>query len=256
MIKIKDLSFSYNNEKTIKNVTMEFSQNELCCILGANGSGKTTLLKLIDRLIEPDSGNIFIDNKPLAKFNRKELAQIIAYLPQIMNSPSITVYELVSHGRFPHSGFSRSLTTLDKEIVERALISTKMQDLKHKNIRMLSGGERRRAYIAMLLAQDAKYLLLDEPAAYLDIFHSFEVMELLKELKSLGKTLIVVTHDISSALKYSDKIIVMDDGKSIFCGTPDELLKTACLQKIFHIECVKITVNRENEYICRPDKLK
>lgn len=254
MIKIQDLSFSYNKEKTISHINLEFSPKELCCILGANGCGKTTFLKLLNRLIEPIGGNITIDNKSISEFKRKDLAKRIAYLPQIMNAPSISVSELVSHGRFPHMGFSRSLSSQDKAIIEKALISTKMQDLRHKNIRMLSGGERRRAYIAMLLAQDAKYLLLDEPTTYLDIFHSFEIMELLKELKDIGKSSIVVTHDIPSALKYSDKIVVFNNGKIAFSGTPDDLLETNCLQKTFNIECIKVNAGEHCEYICRPIK--
>ncbi len=256
MIKIKNLSFAYNKEKIINNINLEFYPKELCCILGANGCGKTTFLKLLNRLIEPDNGDIFIDNVCISEFKRKDLAKKIAYLPQIMNSPSISVYELVSHGRFPYMGFSRSLNSYDKEIIENALIATKIQDLRHKNIRTLSGGERRRVYIAMLLAQDAKYLLLDEPTTYLDIFHSFEIMNLLSELKKLDKTLIIVTHDISSALKHSDRIAVFDNGTVNFFGTPDNLLDTDCLQKIFNIECVKVGIDDDFEYICKPKQLK
>ncbi len=251
MIKINELSFSYNKEKIIDNISLEFYPKEFCCILGTNGSGKTTLLKLLNRLMEPDGGNIFIDNRLIEDFKRKDLAKQIAYLPQIMNAPSISVYELVSHGRFPHMDFSRSLNAKDKEIIQNALQATKMQDLRHKNIRTLSGGERRRAYIAMLIAQDAKYLLLDEPTTYLDIFHSFEIMELLTELKSLDKSPIAVTHDIASALKYSDRLVILDNKQIVFDGTPDTLLKTNCLQQIFNIECLKVDMGDKFEYVCR-----
>lgn len=249
MINVSKLSFAYSDNDIITNVDAVFRKGEICSIIGRNGSGKTTFLKLLARLEAPKFGSVFIDELPLSSYNRKAFAKKVAYLPQIMNSPSITVGELAAHGRFPYLGFSRSLNKVDKDIIDNALILTDAVSLKNKNLKELSGGERRRAYLAMIFAQDAEYILLDEPAAYLDISYKFEIMEILNKMKST-KALIIVMHDIDIALKYSDKILVLNNGENAFFGTPDELLETDIINKVFGIECLKIQTDNGFEYIC------
>ena len=254
MIKIYDLSFSYYNRRVIDGISAEFKKGEICSILGRNGCGKTTLLKLIARLLSPESGSISVGDIDINTFERKSFARLLAYLPQVMNAPSISVSELVSHGRFPYMGFSRSLNEIDKEKINTAITLTNLDSIKHKKIQNLSGGERRRAYIAMLLAQDSEYFLLDEPSAYLDISYKYEIMELLKQMKKKQKSIITVLHDIDIALKYSDKIMIIDDGKLVFFGTPEEAIASDAIKKVFGITCLKIETNGQTEYICQPLK--
>lgn len=252
MIKIHDLCFSYYNQQIFNGISAEFKKGEICSILGRNGCGKTTFLKLVARLLSPESGSIYINNNDINTFERKSFAKLVAYLPQVMNTSSISVSELVSHGRFPYMGFSRSLNDLDKEKINSAIFLTNLDSLRCKNIQKLSGGERRRAYIAMLLAQDTEYMLLDEPSAYLDISYKYEIMELLKKMKQKQKTILTVLHDIDIALKYSDKIMIIDDGNLLFFGTPDDAIASNMIKKAFGVECLKIEVNGQTEYICRP----
>ena len=252
MIKLCDLSFSYNNHKILSYINAEFKKGEMCCVIGKNGCGKTTLLKLISRLLEPDNGKIYLDNKSISEYERKHFARKLAYLPQITNNPSISVTDLVSHGRFPYLGFSRLLSPPDKTAVDNALSVTDMKSVKHKNLQTLSGGERRRAYIAMLFAQDTEYMLLDEPCAFLDIRCKFDIMELLKQMKNKNKAIITVMHDLDLALKYGDKILVIDNNEIAFHGSPDKLIKANILEKVFGVECIKTLIGNTVEYICRP----
>lgn len=251
MIKVNDLSFAYNNNKVIDIVNAEFRIGEICSILGRNGCGKTTFLKLLARLLLPDSGQITLDGKNMGLIDRKSFAKRISYLPQFLNSPSISVAELVSHGRFPYLSFSRSLTASDKRIIDSAISLAGLEELRNKNLQQLSGGERKRAYIAMLFAQDSDFFLLDEPTAYLDISYKFEVMELLKQMKENQKAVITVMHDIDIALKYSDKIMVIDAGEAVFFGTPDKLLETNIIEKVFGVDCRTIETQGQKEYILK-----
>lgn len=254
MIDIKNLGFSVEKKPILSDVNVSFKKGEICAIIGPNGSGKTTLIRLISRLAEPDGGDIIIDGKNLSEYSRKELAQKIALLPQGRPTPNISVSSLVSHGRFPYLDLSRKLTANDRKIIERAMKITDTLSLMHRNISELSGGERQRVYLAMLLAQDTPCVLLDEPTTYLDISHQFAVMEILRFMRSEGKCVAVVLHDLALALKYCDKILLMSEGKSRFFGTPQETVASGGIEQAFGINCIKAEINAESEYIFRPKK--
>lgn len=251
MITLKNISFSYDENKILENIDIKFEQGKIYTILGVNGSGKTTLLNIIGRLITPASGELFLHDKEYKSFSRREFAKQIAYLPQIRNVPSVSVYELISHGRFPYLGFSRTLTDKDKKIVDNVIKSTKLDKLKNKNLNEISGGERQRAYIGMLLAQSADFLLLDEPTSYLDLSHCFDVLDIIKDMKKDNKCIILVLHDIVSALKISDCFILLDKGNISYFTSPKQLLDSKILEKVFNIECVNIQLSKKDEYIIR-----
>ena len=252
MIKAENLSFSYSDKKIINNLFAEFHTGELCSVIGENGSGKTTLIKLLSRFLTPNNGTIFVDAKTSSSYSQKEYAKLVSVLPQQRPTPFISVYDLVSHGRFAYLGFSRRLSKLDIEKIDEALIITDTMRFADKNIKNLSGGERQRAYIAMLLAQDTKYLLLDKPVAHLDIYHSFEIMELLKKLSASGKGIITVMHDLTSALKYSDKLLLIDKETPILFDSPDALIASKQLEKTFKIHCNCVEFMGKNEYFFTP----
>lgn len=252
MIDIKNLSFSVEKKWILSDVNVSFNKGEICAIIGPNGSGKTTLIRLISRLTEPDSGSISVEGKNLSEYSRKELARKIALLPQGRPIPNISVYSLVSHGRFPYLDLSRKLTADDRKITERAMEITDTLHLMHRNVSELSGGERQRVYLAMLIAQNTPCVLLDEPTTYLDISHQFAVMEILRFMRSEGKCAAVVLHDLALALKYCDKILLMNEGKSCFFGTPQEMVASGSIEQIFGISCLKVKINGETEYIFKP----
>ena len=249
MIKAENLCFSYGGKQIIKNLSALFHPGELCSVIGVNGCGKTTFLRLLSHKLSSSEGSITVDGKSIASYSPKEYAKIVSVLPQYRPTPSISVYDLVSHGRFPYLGFSRRLTAKDTEKIEASLFTTDTMQFAQADIKKLSGGERQRAYIAMLLAQDTKYLLLDEPAAHLDIAHSFEVMELLCKLSSQGKGIITVMHDLSLAFKFSDRILLLDNGNASVFDSAKTLITSKKLTDAFGISCQCIRVNGKNEYV-------
>jgi len=255
MIKMFDVSAGYNNEVIIKNIQMAFEAGTVTSIIGKNGCGKTTLLKTAANILRPYNGQVMIDDDGnwinVHALKNKEIATRISYMPQHKETPNISVSGLVMHGRFPYLNFSRIPQKKDREIVEKALEITGTIDLRHKNLQELSGGQRQKVYLAMVLAQDTEILFLDEPTTYLDIDHQFEILHLIDTLKKMGKTIVMVIHDISNALKYSDKVCLMDKGEIISCDTPKEIIKSKHIDKIFNICCEEIWVDstKTNQYI-------
>ena len=237
MIEAKNIYFSYDNKIIADNISLHLDKGELCTLAGINGCGKTTLMRIISGSVSPCKGNLYADGIEYNKYTKKELAKVISYLPQTRNIPSMTVEQLVSHGRFPHLGFSRIMTTKDKEAVKKALYMTKLEDMSHRNLKTLSGGERQRAYIAMTLAQDTDYILLDEPTTYLDINHKFEIMELLSDIKKSGKGILAVLHDIDLACRYSDRMLLMKNSEITYSDSPDPLISDGRIQELFNIKC-------------------
>ena len=250
MIKAQNISFSYTeNIPFINNLSAEFKKGEICAVLGVNGGGKTTVLRLLARLSSPDSGEIYLDDRPYSEYKRKEFARKTAFLPQFRDIPAVTVYEFVCHGRFPHIGFSGILNKADKKIVDNALEITHCSHLRRKELRAISGGERQRVYIAMLIAQNSDYIILDEPATYMDICYRFEILNLLNRLKDMGKGIIFSLHDLSSALKISDKTLLLENGNLVQYGTTEEILKSGNIEKVFKVKCTQIKIENETEYV-------
>ncbi|MBU0279273.1 ABC transporter ATP-binding protein [Gemella sp. zg-1178] len=219
IIEIKNLSFSYKKNKSIlKNISTEIEKNKITSIIGRNACGKSTLLEIIAASKNNFTGQILIDKKNIKDFSKKELAKKISLVFQKNIAPSqLSVYETVSYGRLTHKKniFSQN-TKIDLEKINRALMATDLIDLKDELVENLSGGQIQRVFIAMALAQDTEILLLDEPTSYLDIKYQKEIMKLIKKLnKEYEKTIVMVLHDINQALKYSDNIIAIADGKVV-----------------------------------------
>ena len=184
-----------------------------------------------------------LNNVSLSDMPNNQLAKQISFLPQIRVVPNITCHNLVMHGRFPYLGFPRIPQKADKLIVESAIDKMGITEYKNTNIQELSGGERQKAYIAMVLAQDTDIIFLDEPTTYLDINHQLEILEIIKELKRIGKTIVMVLHDLSNALSYSDKICLMEKGEVAIYDTPQAVLDSKELDRIFNVKCERVYVN-------------
>ena len=238
------ISYSYDEKKILSDLSLSFERQKLYGILGPNGCGKTTLLRHLGGILKPQAGSVLLDGSTdIAVIPRKTLAKRISFLSQHRTTPDIPVETLVGHGRFPHLGLSRKLSTRDRDIVQEAMIASGVQAFAHRSVRTLSGGERQRVYIAMLLAQNTDIVLLDEPTTYLDARHKFEVMEQLSAMRDHGKTVIAVLHDLPLALSSCDHIILLENGRCAACGTPEELFVNGNLDRVFGIHLHRTEAN-------------
>lgn len=238
MIKIQDLSLGYKTKTDVINsVDLNIGAGELAVIIGPNGSGKSTLLKSIAGNLKPRKGRILLKEKSLASYSAKSLAQKVAFLPQFPTVPDdYTVRELISYGRFPHLKWTGKMHSADWEIIDWAMELTHLTDYAHRPMIALSGGERQRAWVALALAQKPQVLILDEPTTYLDISFQFEVLELIKSLnKRLNITTLIVLHDLNQAARFADRIVVLEAGRIVQEGKPDQIIRNGELERIFQI---------------------
>lgn len=240
MIEIKELASGYGNKTVIDNVSASFEKGKLISIIGPNGSGKSTLLKTLNAIIPTISGEVTVDGETLSALRRSDIAKKIAYLSQDRNIPDMTVEQMVLHGRFPYLKYPRRYTEKDRKIVDLIMVHMNVSEYAECSLKTLSGGMRQKVYIAMVLAQNTDYILLDEPTTYLDISHQFELMQTLKELTQEGKSIITVIHDLPLAFKFSDEIVVLSQGKIIAQDTPENILASKTIKSVFNVELLDV----------------
>lgn len=235
-MKIENLEKKYDNKPVVKTVSLEIKKGAVTSFIGPNGAGKSTVMGLISRLIFKDDGLIDFYDKDIEKWNSKELSKKLAILTQSNNvQMKLTVYELVSFGRFPYS--RGKLNEEDIKLVDDAIKYMELLDIKDKYIDELSGGQRQRAFIAMVIAQDTEYVLLDEPTNNLDIYHATNLMRTVRKLcDELGKTVILVLHEINYASFYSDYICAFKDGEIAKYGTIKEVMTRDNLKSIYNVD--------------------
>ena len=233
---IVDLMKNYDGKTVVDSVSFEIPKGKVLSLIGPNGAGKSTVMGMISRLIAKDSGIIQFEEKELSKWKSKELAKKLSILTQHNNiQMKLTVRELVAFGRFPYSG--NHLTAEDQEMIDKAIAYMELEEYEHRFIDELSGGQRQRAYIAMVIAQDTEYVLLDEPTNNLDIYHASNMMRTVRRLcDELGKTVILVLHEINYASFYSDYICALVDGKVAKFGTVDEVINKETLAEIYKVD--------------------
>jgi iron complex transport system ATP-binding protein len=235
MIQLTDVHSGYGNKEILSGISCTVSGGSLTSVIGPNGCGKTTFLKTIVGIIPLKHGEITVDGKSLAESKIKERSRRIAYLPQERTHPDITVEELVLFGRFPHLSYPRRYSENDRSIAAHAIERVGLEGESLTPLSQLSGGMRQRAYIAMSLAQDTDYILLDEPTSFLDTAHKEDAMRTLRTLANEGKGVVTVMHDLPLAFAYSDNIIVMDGGKILLSSPPDKLVGSPIIQELFGI---------------------
>lgn len=235
-MRIKSLSKSYGDKNVVDNVSFELPKGKVISFIGPNGAGKSTVLNIITRLIAQDSGNVFFDGKDLKQWKSRELSKKIAILTQTNHiSMKLTVRQLVAFGRFPYSG--SNLTQEDNEKIDMAIEYMEMCSISDRFIDELSGGQLQRAYIAMVIAQDTEFVFLDEPTNNLDIYHSSNMMKLVRRLcDELGKTVVLVLHEINFASAYSDYIGAFKDGKLFRFGTVTDVMTKENLKELYNVD--------------------
>ena len=248
MVDIKSVFKAYNRKTVIDDVSLTIPKGKITSFIGPNGAGKSTLISMVSRLIAKDEGIITIDGKDITEVKDEKLARKISILKQ-SNSMNVklTIKELVSFGRFPYS--KGNLKKEDYEKVDEAIHYMALEDIQDKYLDQLSGGQRQRAYIAMVLAQDTEYILLDEPLNNLDMRHSVQIMKTLRRLvDELGKTVVIVIHDINFASCYSDEIVALKDGKIVKHGRTCDVIDTCVLKDIYDMD---IDIKEiDNQRIC------
>ena len=232
-IEIRNISKCYGNKTVVDNVSLTIPAGKITSFIGPNGAGKSTVLSIISRLLSADSGEVLLNNEPLNHKKSSEIAKQLAILKQSNNiNLRLTIEDLVAFGRFPYS--KGHLTADDRQFIDNAIAYMDLHDIRHQYIDSLSGGQRQRAYIAMTLAQDTDYILLDEPLNNLDMKQSVQIMKVLRQLVTeLHKTVVIVIHDINFASCYSDYIIAMKNGKLVQQGEVAHIMQSSVLQDIY-----------------------
>ncbi|KPC73973.1 iron ABC transporter ATP-binding protein [Thermoactinomyces vulgaris] len=245
MVEVRGISKRYGNKYVVDQVTLNIAKGKITSFIGPNGAGKSTVLSMMSRLISKDAGEILIDGKEIGEWKSNELAKKVSILKQSNHiNIRLTIKELVSFGRFPYS--QGNLSEEDWKHVDDAIKYMELEDIQDKYLDQLSGGQRQRAYIAMIIAQNTEYILLDEPLNNLDMRHSVQIMKVLRNLADeLGKTVIIVIHDINFASCYSDYIVALKDGKVIREGPVDEIIDPAVLKEIYDLDIQVETINQD-----------
>lgn len=245
MIEVRNISKRYGDKHGIHDITLNIDAGKITSFIGPNGAGKSTLLSVISRLHQPDAGTVHIDGADVQREDSRVMARKISILKQ-SNSINVrlTVNDLVAFGRFPHSG--GRLNDEDRSFVEEAIRYMNLDAIRGKYLDELSGGQCQRAFIAMVLAQNTDYILLDEPLNNLDMKHSAAMMKVLRRLvDEKGKTIVLVLHDINFAAAYSDYIVALKDGRVARQGEMGDIINTEALRDIYDMDIPVHTIGGE-----------
>ncbi|HEU5359845.1 MAG TPA: ABC transporter ATP-binding protein [Candidatus Deferrimicrobiaceae bacterium] len=234
------LTFGYGERDVLAGVDLRVREGEVAILLGPNGAGKSTLLKLFSGVLRPHGGELTVLGRPPSSYARREMARILSVVGQDppLDFP-MSVEEYVMLGRFPHQGFFGQPTAEDRREVDRALSMTSLPGLRARGLGEISAGERQRAAVARAIAQGAKVMLLDEPTAFLDIYHRvafYEVVTLLSE--SCGVTALIASHDLSLCAEYGERIILLSGGTVRASGHPGEVLTAGNIREAFGVDAV------------------
>ena len=235
-MQVKDLTKRYDGKTVVNEVSFAIPKGKVISLIGPNGAGKSTVMGIISRLIAQDGGTVDFEGSDIGKWKSRELSKRLAILTQTNNiQMKLTVRELVTFGSFPYSG--GRTTAEDQEIIDRAISYMELEAFEDQFIDELSGGQRQRAYIAMVIAQDTEYVLLDEPTNNLDIYHATNMMKIVRRLcDELGKTVILVLHEINYAAFYSDYICAFKDGRIAKFGTVKEVMTKENLSQVYGVD--------------------
>lgn len=237
-MQIKNLSAFYGKKQVLKDVSLALKPQCFTALIGKNGSGKSTLLECINGQVRY-SGTILLKDRPIDDYTPKERAQKIAYLPQFLPAVPLTAEELIALGRNPYLGLSGKLQAEDRQKIEEAIRLTEIQDLRRRLLATLSGGERQKIYLAMLLAQDAEILLLDEPTAHMDMGYTAEFLSLLRRLTEQGKTILAVLHNLNDAFTYAHEVLLLNQG---------QLEDPSRTEELFGVRKIPYVENGETKY--------
>lgn len=237
-LKIQELNFKYDGRLVLKNISLEVGEREVLTLVGPNGSGKTTLLRCIMGIFNPERRRILINGKPISEIKRRELAKRIGYVPQNeSNSFPATVFDTILMGRKPYLSWSPS--DEDFKVVSEVLHLLELEDLTLRDSNELSGGEKQKVLIARAIVQQPEIMLLDEPTSNLDLRYQLEVLQIVKDLvKEKAISVIMAMHDLNLASRYSDKLVMLKDGRVFTAGKPKQVITSENIKSVYGVEAV------------------
>ena len=241
MLNLQHISAGYGEKTILHDISLDFPAGTVTAILGPNGCGKSTLLRAAAGLLPVSAGTVTVDGP---------VARAIAYLPQSRPVPDMTAQQLVLHGRFPWLSWPRRYRERDISIARAAMDRLGIGEFAQRPLGELSGGTRQKCFLAMALAQEAPTLLLDEPTSFLDVGHQLKLMALCRELASEGKAVALVLHDLPLALQWADRVAVMDQGRILAMGTPEEIWSSGILDRVFGVEVRRLEDDGGVQYVC------
>ncbi|MFM0502672.1 ATP-binding cassette domain-containing protein [Paraburkholderia caffeinilytica] len=237
LYRLSNVDFAIGDKVLLHDITLDLPAGEVIGLIGHNGSGKTSLIRLLARLHPPTRGTILFDGAPLEGWPHRGFAQQVAHLPQYTpQTDGLLVRELVALGRYPWHGVLGRFTREDHERVDEAMASTDVAHYANRPVDSLSGGERQRVWLAMLIAQNSRCVLLDEPTSALDIGHQLEVLGLIRSLcEQRGMTAIVVLHDVNMATRFCTQLVSLRGGRLLMQAAPDEIMRPDALEAIYGV---------------------
>lgn len=254
MIEAKNLKLCYDEKIVLDNINLDIEKGKITALIGSNGCGKSTLIKAIARILYPKNGSILMEDRDILKMHSKEVAKLLAMLPQSSNAPEdLTIYDLVKQGRYPYHNLLSFWSKKDEEIVLESIKKVGLINEKDRTLSNLSGGQRQRAWIALSLAQDTDIILLDEPTNHLDIKYQLEILNILRDLNEKeNRTIVMVIHDINHALKYADNIVAIKNGNILAQGPKEHIINEKLVESVFGVGCKLINSPIDNCKLCVP----
>lgn len=239
----RDLCLAYGDTVVVDGLDLDVVSGTVTAVIGPNGCGKSTLLRALGRLLPATRGEVLLDGRRIDRTPTREVARVLGVLPQTPVAPDgLTVADLVARGRHPHQAWYRQWSRDDEAAVAEALAWTGMTEFAERPVEELSGGQRQRVWISMALAQGTEVLLLDEPTTFLDLAHQVEVLDLVARLHTeVGRTVVMVLHDLNLAARYAGRIVAMRDGAVVAAGAPADVLTEELLREVFDLEATVVT---------------
>lgn len=245
MLSFENLTAGYRAEPVLERVSFRLIPHTITAVLGKNGSGKSTLVSCINQELHY-TGEICFFGQNIARLSPRERAKLLAILPQNLERPQVTVEELVGFGRSPYLDIGKRFSRADREAVQQAMRDADIWEMRGKNMRLLSGGEQQRAYLAMILAQNTRAVILDEPTTHLDMEYEAAFLRKLRELKNRHKkTVMIILHNLSQAVQYADRIVILQEGGVFFEGTTQKCLEEEAIERAFHVRRYEIVQEGE-----------
>ena len=250
IIELRDLSIGYGNKKVLQNINAKINKGEIVGIIGCNGAGKSTLLKTIRGLLPKQSGEILYFGRKLESFSEKELAREVAYLQQNVEVGfGYTGKDIVLAGRYPYMKWWKGESISDEELALKCMEYTGTKELAERPVNEVSGGQKQRILLAKVLAQQTPILFLDEPTTGLDMVYQEEIFRFSQALAEMGKTILMVVHELNLAAKYCSRIILLGEGTVIADGRPDNVFTEKILSKAYNAPVRVIRSHNTNEII-------